>query len=131
MVTQALLLWLFHILAIFFGLQFPMRAKFLKKDGYFRYIHLIMLGLAIVLPCIPIAVVQATGGSMLVTSPPFQCYATNIDAIYYTVILPGCIMLGTGITLTILILHIIIHATESRKRTLNRRPVKTQVHTIL
>ena len=128
---QTILLWLFHILAIFCGIKFPIRAKIIEMKGYFRYVHFIMLGLAIVLPCIPIAVVQATGGSKLATFPPFQCYAGNSDVVYYTFILPGSIMLGTGITLVILTLHMIIHATELRRKFSHQSSVRTEVQNVL
>ena len=128
---QEILLWFFHILAIFCGVKFPVRTKIFERKGYFRYVHFIMLGIAIVVPCVPIAVVQATGGCTLATFPPFQCYARNSDAIYYTLILPGCIMLGTGITLVILILHIIIDVTELRRRSPQQKSVITQVRNIV
>ena len=119
---QSILVWFLHILAIFFGIKFSVRAKVFEKNGYFRYVHFIMLGIAIVLPCISIAVVQATGGSTVATFPPFQCYARTTDAIYFTYLLPGSIMLGTGTTLLILILQVIVHVTASRTKDL-----KTQV----
>ena len=133
MSLQEILLWLFHILAIFCGIKFPVRARIFQKNGYHRYAHFIMLGIAIVLPVVSIAVVQSTGGSVLATFPPFQCYARSTDAIYYTLILPGSIMLGTGITLVILIFHVIIHATELRRKSLHRThtAVSIQVRNVL
>ena len=103
-----------------------MRAKIFERNGYFRYVHFIMLGLAIVVPCIPVAVVEATGGSAVVTFPPFQCYARTTDVIYYTYLLPGSIMWGTGATLVILILQVIIHVRASR--TGQEKDLQAQVH---
>ena len=83
-----------------------------------------MLGIAIVVPCIPVAAVLGTGDSALATFPPFQCFARSTDVIYYTFILPASIIMGAGLTLLILILHKIIHVTE-----LWRNPVQEQDRT--
>ena len=77
-----------------------------------------MLGIAIVVPCIPVGAVLGTGGSTLATFPPFQCFARSSDVIYYTFILPASIIMGAGLTLIILIFHVIIHVTDSRKKSL-------------
>ena len=81
--------------------------KTFKNKRHFQYVHLIMLGVPIVLPCIPLAAVLATGGWRLASFPPFQCFARNNNVIYYTFILPASIMMATGITLIILILHVL------------------------
>ena len=84
-----------------------------------------MLGIAIVVPFISTAVVQATGGSTVATFPPFQCYARTTDAVYYIYLLPGGFMLGTGGTLLILVLHVVIHITALRTK--QEKDLKTQV----
>ena len=86
-----------------------MRAKIFEKNGYFRYVHFTMLGIAIVLPCVPVAAVLGTGGNAVATFPPYQCSARSSDVIYYTSVLPACILTGIGLTFLILILHVIIH----------------------
>ena len=112
---QQTLLWLFHILVVFWTVKFPIRAKIFSNKNYFRYVHFIMLVLAIVLPCIPLAAVLGTGGSTLASFPPFQCFARNSNVTYYTFILPASIMMGVGITLIILILHTLIHVIALRR----------------
>ena len=124
---QVTLLWLFHILAVFCGVKFPFRTKTFEKKGYFRYAHFTMLGIAIVVPCIPVGAVLGTGGSAVVGFPPFQCYSRSTDVIYYTFILPASIMVGTGITLLILILRKIIHATELRRKSVQEQSLTAEV----
>ena len=104
-----------------------MRAKTFEKNGYFRYVHFTMLGIAIVLPCIPLAAVLCTGGSVVATFPPFQCYSRSSDVIYYTLILPACILMGTGITLLILMLHVIVHVTSLQTNSVQEQDLRTQV----
>ena len=126
---QAIFLWLFHILAIFCGVKFPMRAKAFEKNGYFRHCHFIMLAIAVVVPFIPVAAVLGTGGSAVTNFPPFQCYARSSDVFYYTYILPGCILMGTGITLLILMLHVIIHHVSVLQiHSLQEQDLRTQVY---
>ena len=108
---QETFLWLFHIIAVFWFVRFPVHAKIFKNKRHFRYVHLIMLGVAIILPCIPLVAVLTTGGCRLASFPPFQCFARNNNVIYYTFILPASIMMATGITLIILILRVLIHVT--------------------
>ena len=110
---QQTLLWLFHILVVFWTVKFPIQAK--NFSNKHQYVHFVMLVLVIVLPCIPLAAVLATGGSILASFPPFQCFARNSDVTYYTFILPASIMMGTGIALIILILHTLIHVTALRR----------------
>ena len=112
---QAPLLWLFHILAIYCGVKFPLRVKIFEKNGYLRYVHFIMLGIAVVVPLIPVAAVLGKGGSTIATFPPFQCFARSSDVNYYTTILPASITTGTGLTFIILILHVIIQRKSTQE----------------
>ena len=108
-----------------------MRARIFENNRYFRYVHVTMLGIAIVLPCIPLAAVLGTGGSELASFPPFQCFAKSSNVIYYTFILPASIMMGTGITLIILIFHIIIHVTQLRRKSLQDCDLRTEVRNLI
>ena len=125
---QAFLFLLFHILAVFCGIKFPLRAKTFEKNGYFRYAHIVMLAIAIVVPFIAVAAQLGIGGSAVATFPPFQCYARSTDVIYYIYVLPGCIMMGTGITLLILMLHAISrHVTSLQMHSLQEQDLRNQV----
>ena len=88
-----------------------------------------MLVLVIVLLCIPLAAVLGTGGSILASFPPFQCFVRNSDVTYYTFILPASIMMGVGIALIILILHTLIHVIALRRN--DSQDLRTEVHSLL
>ena len=90
-----------------------------------------MLGIAIVVPFISTAVVQATGGSTVATFPPFQCYTRTTDTLYYTYVLPVSTLMGIGITLVILILHVIVHVTALKTSSLQEKDLKMQVSYLL
>ena len=130
--VQVYLFLLFHILAVFCGIKFPLRAKTFEKNGYFRHAHIIMLGIGIVVPFIAVAVLLGKGGSAVATFPPFQCYSRSTDVVYYIYILPGCIMMGTGITLLILMLHAISrHVTSLQIHSKQEQDLRTQVYMFL
>ncbi len=68
--------------------------------------------MAIALPAIPAAVVIATGGSAAPFSPPFICAAKNVDVLFYTIVPPGCLIYGTGISLVATILLVLVRRTK-------------------
>ena len=82
-----------------------------------------MLGIAVVVPLIPVAAVLGKGGSTIATFPPFQCFARSSDVNYYTTILPASITTGTGLTFIILILHVII-----QRKSTQEQGLRTQVY---
>ena len=91
-----------------------------------------MIGIAIVLPFIPLAAVLGTGGSTLGSFPPYLCFARNVDVTYYTFILPASILMGIGITLIILIFHMIVHVKAKRRRDCPAgQELRTEVHIIV
>ena len=123
---QETLLWLFHIVAVFWLVKFPLHAKIFENKRYFRYVHLIMLGVALVLPCMALPAVLGTGGCRLASFPPFQCFARNSDVVYYAFILPASILMAAGITLIILILHVLIRVTTpQRSNSLKEQDTRT------
>ena len=90
-----------------------------------------MLAIAVLVPFIPVAAVLGTGGSAVTNFPPFQCYARSTDVFYYTYILPGCIMMGTGIALLILMLHAISrHVTSLQMHSKQEQDLRTQVYNL-
>ena len=97
-----------HIVIIFWGIVFPFHAKSFERRGYFRYIHIIMVVIAITLPWASLGTFFGTGGMTIAQFPPFLCAAKNSDANFYALILPECIINATGISLITIILSIII-----------------------
>ena len=90
-----------------------------------------MLGIGIVVPFIAVAAIEGTEGSAVATFPPFQCYARSTDVIYYIYILPGCIIMGTGVTFLILLLHAISrHVTSLQIHSVQEQDLRTQVYNL-
>ena len=90
---------------VFFAVYFPFRAKFLEKNGYFVYIHVVMVVVALLLACVPVAATFATGGFIVARFPTVNCFANNVDVTFYALEFPLSLMLATGLSLIVLIFY--------------------------
>jgi len=100
---QTGLWWLFHIVAIFFGILFPFRTRVIRETGRCRHVHIVMVIMGLILPCIPVAVTLGTGGYAMTRFPPILCTAKNGAAIFYSLVLPVSLYLGTVVSLLVII----------------------------
>ena len=66
-----------------------------------RYIHAIIIFLALVIPATSVAVIFGTGGFINGRFPPLLCLPRNADAGFYSVVLPISIITPSGVTLLI------------------------------
>ena len=111
-----LILWITHIFGVLWGMKFPFQARAFQQKAHFKYLHIGMVAVAIVLPFIAVAVVIGTGGSAAPFFPPFICVAKNIDVLFYTFVPPGCLLLGIGVSLIITIFSILIRRTKTPRQ---------------
>ena len=100
--------WIFHIVIVFWRIVFPFHARTYETRGYFRYIHIVMVIAAIVLPLGSVGVILGTGGLTMSRFPPLTCYAREPNASYFAFVLPVSIISATGLSLLIIILWVII-----------------------
>ena len=100
---QTGLWWLFHIVAIFFGILFPFRTRVIRETGRCRHVHIAMVIMGLIVPCIPVAVTLGTGGYAMTRFPPILCTAKNGAAIFYSLVLPVSLYLGTVVSLLVTI----------------------------
>ena len=68
-----------------------------------RYIHAIIIFLALVIPTTSVAVIFGTGGFINGRFPPLLCLPRNADAGFYAVELPISIITPSGVTLLIVV----------------------------
>lgn len=96
--------WLFHTIAIFWNVWFPIHARRFDVSGYTKYIHIATVVIAFTFPTIPVGVVFGTGGYVIssFTLSLSYCIARNPDAFFYVFTLPICIIFPAGITLNLL-----------------------------
>ena len=99
---QSLLWWIFHVSVIFWGVQFPLHSRSFKINNRMKYIHLTCIVLAFLLPLVPALTNAFKGGYTMNRFPPILCVGTNVDATFYSLVLPIDIMLGIGTALLVI-----------------------------
>lgn len=98
--------WFFHTMTIFWKVWFPIHARNFKVNGHIKYLHLIIIGLALTFPIIPVGAALGTGGYVISAYPPSlnYCFPRSSDTFFYTFILPFCIIFSIGTTFNLLTL---------------------------
>lgn len=98
---QLALWWLLHIIVIFSGITFPFKARSIRAAGRCRYVHVVMVTIGLIVPCVPVAVsfVRRGYGSV---SPTFLCTPRDGAASFYTLVLPISVFLATGISMLVI-----------------------------
>ena len=111
--------WLCHIVLLFWKLRFPFHAKLFESKHRFRYIHITMVVIGILLPLLPVVVAFTAGdpslrGFRTILYPPFRCDNLQPVPLSYSLLLPLNLILVAGIVLLIVIfwvIHKVITAT--------------------
>ena len=81
--------------------------KHLNASGKIKYIHITMVLLGLVLPCVPVAVAFGTGGFSLrdIVFPPIICFGRDRGATVYSHSIVDSIIIATGVSLLILVFY--------------------------
>ena len=94
------LLLVFHISSVFVGVKFPFYYHKIKQQGYFKYIHIGMVLIALLLPCISVGIAFGNGGFTVVDfSPTSTCLARDPDVTFYAILLPFSILMAVGFSM--------------------------------
>ena len=117
-IMQQVFIWFFHVAVIFWGIKFPFSSTQLKIKGYANYLHVSIVFLSFVLPIIPVVVGFENGGYSMPRFPPTTCLAVNLDATFYSFILPITVITAVGISLLACMFCLLC----SRNRTANTAP---------
>ncbi len=107
-IVETVFFWLCHIVVIFWSIHFPFHFRSAKNRGYTKYVHFLMVVVAVLLPTISCGIPFATGDYTMTRFPPYQCLARHPDTTYYTVILPTAITLAVGISLIVIVFRTVI-----------------------
>ena len=107
--SQLIVFWIFQTAILFWRLGFPFHAKYWERQGYFKYIHIIMLIVGIVLSgVLPVVVLSVDGYST--DDPPLIC-TINDTRIVYAYYVPLTLIMATGVSLLWILLWKIIKVT--------------------
>ena len=92
-IIQLSIFWLGHVSIIFVKTEFPFYSKAIENS---RIVHLIVVILAVLLPCIPVIAAVSTGGYLTAIYPQPVCFTKNPDAAYYSFALILCFICAIG-----------------------------------
>ena len=98
------------VVMVFLGVVFPIHMKRLSASGKIKYIHITMVLLGLIVPCMPVAVAFGTGGFSPrdIVFPPIVCFGRDREATIYSNSIVDSILLATGISLLILVFYKLI-----------------------
>lgn len=102
--VQSVLWWIFHVLAVFWKIYYPIHSRSFDLTHRTKYIHATCLILGLVLPVIPLTVIFVNGGFIITRFPPFACVGKDADSTFYSALLPIIILYGVGTNLLVFIL---------------------------
>ena len=103
MLLQAFLWWIFHVLAIFWKVHFPMHSRYYDKMHRTRYIHVTCVIVALTLPMVPLIPTSINGGFIMPRFPPVLCVGRDADSSFYSFVIPIVLLIGAGTNLLVLI----------------------------
>ena len=98
--------------ALFWKVKFPFHAKTFDNV---KYVHILVVVLALLLPAVPVIGGFATGGFTMSSFPPLLCVANSGDIAYYTLALPISLIVAVGTTLLIIILVTMIKVQQKAR----------------
>jgi hypothetical protein len=100
---QVVLWWIFHLSMVFCAIFFPFKYHYWKQSGYFKYIHVVMVVVAIVEPIIPAIVLFKVDGYVLYFLIRPDCVARNSQLAFYIHVVPLIVAVAVGLYLLVLI----------------------------
>ena len=87
--------------------MFPLQSRTYKAKQPAKYIHAIMVILALLLPLIPAVIGEVIGGYTITSFPPIVCTGSDTDATFYSLVLPLIIIIIIGTSILLFIFWII------------------------
>ena len=89
--------------ALFWKVQFPLHSRSFETAHRTKYIHVIMVVLALLIPLIPVITSEIKGGYTMTRFPTILCTGSDKDVTFYTMVLPITIILGIGTSILVFI----------------------------
>ena len=100
---QVVLWWIFHLSMVFFAVFWPYKYHYWKQSGYFKYIHAVMVAVAIIEPIIPAIICFLVDGYVLYFLIRPDCVARNSQVAFYVHVVPLIAAVAIGLYLLVLI----------------------------
>jgi hypothetical protein len=96
---------------IFWKVWFPTNAKNAQVKGYMKFIHIGVVAVSVILSLVPVAAALGTGGYTIYIFSIYLsfCQPRNINALFYSLVLPFCINQPAGSTFNLLTLYKVLN----------------------
>ena len=104
-IVSATIFVAFHIFFMYLGAAFPFKKKYIESSGYFKYIHLIVILLSLLVPVGPVLSAEFVGGFGINSSPPSLCVPRNSLSAFVALVLPVSLSLGIAMSLLLLLIY--------------------------
>lgn len=105
---QLLLWWVWHAVAVFWAVKWPLHSKRFITSRKLKYLHITLILAGLLLPALTVLIVGLKGGFTITTSPPILCTGVDVHSNFWAMIFPMSIMLGVGTSILICTLRIVI-----------------------
>ena len=101
-------MWLtFHAVTLCWGIVLPFHYRRFKCEGKLKYVYIVTVTLAVILPLVPVLVLLKDGYT-IVYSRPILCNGRNRQHTFFTIILPICLLLATCSSALIVLFWVIL-----------------------
>ena len=98
------LLWILHIAAIFWGVQFPFHSRYYNQTNRTRYVHIACVVVTIILPVYAPIMISLNGGFRISGFPSLFCFGRDVKTHFYTLVPTTAVLFASGTTMLLLIL---------------------------
>lgn len=122
---QLSICWIAHIASMFWAVWFPFHALRFETTDRYKYIHLTVVLLALILPGIPAGIHFATDGFEFGRYPSITCIGRNSRINFYVIILPAALANAVALSLLIPIFWIVYKVNNDRAYYSNSEQVLT------
>ena len=96
------LFWLFQTALSFWVVTYPIHYRSFSSTGKLKIIHIISVISSLTLPIIPTAVMNSVDGFGKSVFTPTKCIPLNVDAFFYSFLIPVVIIDTCGISLLVI-----------------------------
>lgn len=101
--SQVGLWWIFHLSLVFCAVFWPYKYQYWKRSGYFKYIHIVMVIVGLLLPVVPVIICYTVEGYVQYMLVRPECVARNSQAAFHSHVVPLIVVVATGFFLLVLI----------------------------
>ena len=103
-IVHGTLWWVLNITAIFWKVQFPFHSRDYDKTGQTKYVHIVCVLTAIILPVFAPVIILFKDGYTIPRFPPNICVGRDVSVNFYAVVGPTTLLFAVGTTILLLIL---------------------------